>query len=41
MARESDPLVGFHFTLDLEGVATGYYTEINGIGSENEIVFND
>ena len=38
MARETDPLIGFHFMLDLEGVATGYFTEINGMGSENEIV---
>lgn len=38
MARDTDPLVGFHFVLDLEGVATGYFTEINGIGSENEVI---
>lgn len=38
MARESDPLVGFHFMLDLEGVATGYFTEIAGIGSEHGVV---
>lgn len=38
MARETDPLVGFHFMLDLEGVAAGYFTEIAGLGSENEVV---
>ena len=38
MARESDPLVGFHFQLDLGGVVAGYFTEISGLGSENEVV---
>jgi phage tail-like protein len=32
-----DPLVGFHFALDVQGVVTGYFTECNGIGSESEI----
>jgi|PlaIllAssembly_1097288.scaffolds.fasta_scaffold582431_2 phage tail-like protein len=35
-ARE-DPLVGFHFALDVQGVITGYFTEVSGIGSESEI----
>ena len=38
MARETDPLVGFHFQLDLGGVVAGYFTEISGLGSENEVV---
>jgi hypothetical protein len=38
MARDTDPLVGFHFQLDLGGVVAGYFTEISGLGSENEVV---
>lgn len=38
MARESDFLVGFYFMLDLEGVATGYFAEIAGLGSETEVI---
>ena len=36
--RETDPLVGFQFSLDLQGTVTGYFTEVSGVGSENEIV---
>jgi phage tail-like protein len=32
-----DPLVGFHFALDVQGQITGYFSEVNGIGSESEI----
>jgi len=32
-----DPIVGFHFALDIQGVITGYFTEVSGIGSESEI----
>ena len=32
-----DPLVGFHFALDVQGQITGYFTECGGIGSESEI----
>ena len=35
-ARE-DPLVGFHFMLDIQGVVQGYFTEVSGIGSETEV----
>ena len=37
MAREVDPLVGFQFALDVNGM-TGYFTEVSGIGSENAVV---
>jgi phage tail-like protein len=33
-----DPLVGFHFAVDISGQVTGYFTECSGLGSENEIV---
>ncbi len=36
--RESDPLIGFNFGLELQGTITGYFTECSGIGSEHEIV---
>ncbi len=35
-ARE-DPLVGFHFMLDVQGTVQGYFTEVSGIGSETEV----
>lgn len=37
-ARASDPLVGFHFALDVQGAVTGYFTEIGGLGSETELI---
>ena len=38
--RGSDPLVGFNFALEVDGPVkvTGYFTEVSGIGSENEVV---
>jgi phage tail-like protein len=36
-ARE-DPLVGFHFAVDLQGHVTGYFTECSGLGSETETI---
>jgi phage tail-like protein len=35
--RESDPLIGYQFALDVGGMVTGYFTECGGIGSENEV----
>ena len=32
-----DPIVGFHFALDIQGAVKGYFTEVSGIGSETEI----
>jgi len=32
-----DPIVGYHFALDVQGVITGYFTEVSGIGSETEV----
>jgi phage tail-like protein len=37
-ARETDPLVGFHFQIDLAGKAAGEFLECSGLGSEHEIV---
>ena len=36
-ARE-DPLVGFHFAVDIQGQVTGYFTEVSGLGSEQETI---
>ncbi len=37
MARTVDPLIGFMFSLDFNGM-TGYFTEVSGISSENAVV---
>jgi phage tail-like protein len=37
-ARGTDPLVSFHFSLEVQGAVTGFFTEISGLGSETEIV---
>jgi phage tail-like protein len=37
-AKREDPLVGFTFMLDLSSKATGYFTEVTGIGSEHEVI---
>ncbi|MGE0598876.1 MAG: phage tail protein [Dehalococcoidia bacterium] len=36
--RASDPIIGFSFALDVQGVLSGFFTEISGLGSETEIV---
>lgn len=36
--RDSDPLIGFNFRLEIEGKLAGYFTEASGIGSEHEVV---
>lgn len=36
--RESDPLVGFQFAVDVGGEITGYFSECGGIGSEHETI---
>ncbi len=33
-----DPLLGFNFAIDVGGAVKGYFTEVGGLGSENEIV---
>jgi phage tail-like protein len=37
MGTKADPLVSFHFSLDLQGSVSGYFMEVSGVGSENEI----
>lgn len=38
MAERQDPLVGFHFGVEIQGVVTGYFTECGGLGSEHETI---
>ena len=38
MADREDPLVGFHFSVDIQGVVKGYFTEVSGLGSETELI---
>ena len=33
-----DPLVGCQFSLEIQGVITGYFTEVSGLGSEHEVI---
>jgi phage tail-like protein len=37
-AIKSDPLIGIHFAIEIQGGVTGYFTEVSGIGSESEVV---
>ena len=36
--RAEDPLLGFNFSLEVQGAVEGYFTEVGGIGSEHEII---
>ena len=38
MTQREDPLVGFHFAVDIQGVVKGYFTEVSGLGSEHEVI---
>ena len=38
MADVVDPLVGFNFRLEVEKVPAGFFTEVSGLGSENDVV---
>ncbi len=33
-----DPLVSFHFALDVQGEIKGYFTEVSGLGSETDVI---
>lgn len=38
MTQREDPVVGFHFAVDIQGVVKGYFTEVSGLGSEHEVI---
>ena len=37
-ASREDPLVSFHFMIDVQGEIKGYFTEVSGLGSETDII---
>jgi len=37
-AGREDPLLGFNFAIDVGGAIKGYFTEVNGLGSESEVI---
>ena len=38
MPDREDPLIAFHFGLDLAGTIVGMFTHVGGLGSETEVV---
>lgn len=38
MAERTDPLVSFHYAVEIQGMVTGYFTECSGLGSEHEVI---
>ncbi|MBN2394146.1 MAG: phage tail protein [Anaerolineae bacterium] len=38
MAEREDPLVGFHFAVEIQDQVKGYFTECSGLGSEHESI---
>jgi phage tail-like protein len=38
MPNNENPLVSFHYAIDIQGVIKGYFTECSGIGSEHEVI---
>ena len=34
----TDPLIGFHYAVEVQGMVTGYFTECSGLGSEHEVI---
>ena len=38
MAEREDPLVGFHFGVEIQGAVKGFFTSCTGLGSENEVI---
>ncbi len=38
MADRTDPLVGFHYAVEIQGMVSGYFTECSGLGSEHEVI---
>jgi phage tail-like protein len=36
-ALKGDPMIGAHFSLEVQGVITGFFMEVGGLGSETEV----
>jgi phage tail-like protein len=37
-SRSEDPLVSFSFSLDIQGIVGGFFSEVSGLGSETEVI---
>jgi phage tail-like protein len=37
-SRDSDPLISFHFAIEMQGKVSGFFTECGGLGSEHEVI---
>jgi phage tail-like protein len=35
---EKDPLVQFSYSIEIQGILSGYFTECSGLGSEHEVI---
>ena len=38
MADSKDPLVSFHYAIEIQGEVTGFFSECSGLGSEHEVI---
>jgi phage tail-like protein len=38
MADNKDPLVSFHYAIEIQGEVTGFFSECSGLGSEHEVI---
>lgn len=38
MAEREDPLTSYHFSVEVQGVIKGFFTECSGLGSEHEVI---
>jgi phage tail-like protein len=36
-SRAEDPLVSFSFAVEVQGIISGYFSEVSGLGSETEV----
>ncbi len=37
-SRAEDPLVSFSFAIEVQGIISGFFSEVSGLGSETEVV---
>ncbi len=38
MAEGKDPLISFHYAIEIQGEVTGFFSECSGLGSEHEVI---
>lgn len=39
-SRAEDPIVGFSFAIEVQGIIGGFFSEVSGLGSETEVIDN-